>query len=497
MLVSRKDLNASRRDDSKSRRMKREGHIYEQMADWDNLTEAETISTKRKFRNPGVMRHVENRMANLVEIQSMILENRMRTDEYQFDRRVSGQDKVRDIAKVHFHPSHIEHQSLTMAGERRVERSLIRHTYASRKGYGQIACALHIRQCFRKYRGTERWVGQGDIRKYYEHIIHALIRRHLYHRFKDEKFINAFMEPFERFSPDGVGVPLGIRLSQLVGNMVLSDFDRFMTEVLKAADYTRYLDDFMFTGATKGEVKRKMKRATKYLENIGFELHEPKIHRIYEGVDMMGFVFYGFRNDMWWRKSNKKRWLRHRARVTNPKRLRELDDAAWGMLKWGNKHCKRLYEVKTGRKIKPKDMGIHMNKSGIQRTERKDANGVPFFDAKLISMSILLGKEVEILRWVSGVDTRQGKNRYIVLVNFMGSQYKVIVNAVDIKNFLDDMGRCGVTRVNTVFIDKGSLHYSVDEERTEILEVNGRKVTERDGVAVYEDNGETVTFNNQ
>ena len=103
--------------------MKRTGYVYEQMAVWENIVEAEKVSTRRKMRNPGVLRHVGNRWNNLVEIQHMVLEGRMRTDEYQHEKRISGQDKLRDIAKLHFHPSHIEHQLLTMAGDRRIART--------------------------------------------------------------------------------------------------------------------------------------------------------------------------------------------------------------------------------------------------------------------------------------------------------------------------------------------------------------------------------------
>ena len=110
-------------------------------------------------------------------------------------------------------------------------------------------------------------------------------------------------------------------------------------------------------------------------------------------------------------------------------------------------------------------------------------------------MSFVLGKSVEIERWVKGVKTSQGDGRYALKIKFMGDTYKLFVNAVDIKNFLDDMERNKVTRIQTVFIDKGSLHYAVDEERTDILEVAGRAVTERDGEAVFADNGEKVVFN--
>ena len=475
--------------------MKRAGHIYEQMTRWENIVEAECVATKRKMRNPGVMRHVHDRWHNLVEIQDMVLENRMRTSAYQHEQRVSGQDKLRDIAKLHFHPSHIEHQLLTMAAERRIDRSLIRNTFASRKGYGQTACALQIRKNLRKYRGEVRWYAQGDVRKYYQNINHDLIRKALCRLFKDKKFVNAFVEPFERFAPDGVGIPLGIRPSQSTGNLMLCAFDHFMLEEVKAADYVRYLDDFMFTGATKGEVKAKWKRAAKYLHDMGFALHEPKIHRVSEGLDMMGYVFYGYRSDMWWRKSDKKRWLKRRSKVSNPKRKRELDDAAWGMLKWGNAHGKKLWSMQTGRKKKGTTMGIKFGNCGIKPTERRDSNGTPFIEAPKIGMQMLLGKPVECLRWIGNISTSHGEGRYAVLVRFMGEEYKLIVNSADIKNVLEDMTRNRVTHFSTVFTDKGQMHYGVDFGKTDILEVDGRSVEEVDGKAVFSDTKEEIRFN--
>ena len=112
------------------------------MAVWENIVEAEKVSTKRKATNFGVKKHKETRWQNLCEIQQHVLNRTMRTGDYKHEQRVSGQDKMRDIAKLHFHPSHIQHQLLTLVAERRIDRALIRHTYASRKGYGQTAAAL-------------------------------------------------------------------------------------------------------------------------------------------------------------------------------------------------------------------------------------------------------------------------------------------------------------------------------------------------------------------
>ena len=41
--------------------MKRIGYIYEKMAEWNNIVEAESKSTKRKTMNFGVKQHIKNR----------------------------------------------------------------------------------------------------------------------------------------------------------------------------------------------------------------------------------------------------------------------------------------------------------------------------------------------------------------------------------------------------------------------------------------------------
>lgn len=478
--------------------MKRVGHIYEQMSIWDNIVEAEKISTKRKLSNFGVKRHIDERMKNLCEIQQNILTHNLRTSEYKHEKRISGQDKLRDIAKLHFHPSHIQHQLLVLCADRRIDRALINNTYASRKGYGQIAAALHIRNFLRKHRDEDIWFAQGDICKYYDNIPHDLLRQYMRQLFKDEDFIDAFIEPFERFSDTGKAIPLGIRPSQIAGNVCLMRFDRFATEEVKCSGFTRYLDDFVFFGKTKGEVKYKMKRLMKFLEDIGFKMHEPKIHRITEGLDILGFVFYNSRNDMFWRKSDKCHWMKRRAKVTNPKRLREIDAAAWGMLKWGNSHCKHLFYKKTGRRMtKGKKMSVSFLKTGIHRSVRCDANGNPFIEAQKATMDMIGGRPIEVRQVVKNVTTANGSGRYVLRIIFMGGEYKFIANASEIKTFCDDMEKNKVTKFKTVFFDRGGKKYGVDVEKTEILEVEGRCVEESpEGKIIFSDTKEEVLFNN-
>jgi hypothetical protein len=114
------------------------------MWQWETLKEADRVSTRRK-KNYGVKKHRKQWLRDLVEVQGIIHDRKMRTDEYKHMTLKNGK-KERDISKLNFHPNHIEHQSLVLVSHDRIERTLISHTYASRIGYGQIAAALQVKR---------------------------------------------------------------------------------------------------------------------------------------------------------------------------------------------------------------------------------------------------------------------------------------------------------------------------------------------------------------
>ena len=466
---------------------KRQGYVYDDMWQWETLKEADRVSTRRK-KNYGVKKHRKQWLRDLVEVQGIIHDRKMRTDEYKHMTLKNGK-KERDISKLNFHPNHIEHQSLVLVSHDRIERTLISHTYASRIGYGQIAAALQVKRWLREQGNGCLWYAQGDICHYYANIQHQLLRRNMEHLFKDKEFIDAYMEPFERFAPDGKGIPLGIRPSQDSGNISLMTFDRFIKEEAKAHLYIRYLDDFVIFGKTKGEVKRKMKRAIAFLKDLGFEAHEPKIRPISEGLDFLGFVSYEGGN-MFWRKSDKVSWLKRRAKVTNKRRLREIDAAACGMIKWGNRHCKRLYKMETG---------INLQDLGIKMPEKKDKNGKRIIDSPKITTALILNKEIEVIDWVKDVQTSYGAGRYAVEIVFYGSKQKLIVNSPSMKQLIDAFDTNHVTSFKTVVIDKGGSHFEFSQVK--ILTIDNRPVAKQDdGKLIYTDNNEVVDltkFNNQ
>ena len=463
--------------------MKREGFKYIEMADWDNIVRAENISTRRK-KGYGVELQKRNFMSNLVEIQQNVLSHSLCTSGYKFMTRKSGQDKLRKIGMLDFHPNHIQHQLLVLVSEERIDKSLIRHTYASRKGYGQHMAALQVSKWIRSNTNL-KWYLQEDIVKYYDNIEHSHIKSHLERLFKDDEFIECFLEPFEKYAK--IGVPIGIRPSQISGNLVLSSLDRFIKETLHVKFYIRYLDDILMLFETEKEAKIAHKRIKRFINNLHFSIHEQKMKRISSMIDFLGYKFYKG-GSMYWRTSDKKRWLKNRSRLTNKKRIKELDDAAFGMLKWGNKHCKKLYEMNTG---------VKLSDTGIKQEEEKDSRGVPFIDANKITTPIVLYKTIEVLRWVKNIKTSKGEGRYALLIVFCGEEYKLIVNSFRMKNFLNSMEDNNVTRFSTQIIDEGANRYRFDESKTVIMEIGHRKIEVSDGVVVFSDTKEEVGFKNK
>ena len=458
---------------------KRQGYVYDRTWQWDVLKEADRIATKRKH-NYGVKKHEQQWIKDLVDVQQRIIARSMTTGEYHHMLIKNGK-KVRHISKLHFHPSHEWHQSLVQVSHERIERSLIRHTYASREGYGQVAGALQVKQWLRKCPQECLWYAQGDIRHYYANISHELLQGALTRLFKDREFVSAYMEPFKKFAPHGRSIPLGTRPSQYAGNVALSAFDRFMKEEVKAHYYLRYLDDFVVFGRTKGQVRAMMKRAVAALGRMGFDTHEPVVRPVRAGLDFLGYVFYNGGN-MFWRKRNKANWLKRRARLHNPRRINELDSAAWGMMKWGNKHCKKLYTMTTG---------VNLADLGLSLPDKTDKQGKRIIDAPKISTAMVLNKEGEVVDWVRHFVTSYGPDRYALAIELYGSRHKLITNSIGMKQMIDMLDAAGVTSFKATVVDKGGAHYEF--AHVSVLTIHHRPIVKSaDGTLRYADTQEPV-----
>lgn len=446
--------------------MKRESNTYDKIWQWETLVEAEVITTKGKLKKRDVIKHKKNRIKNLCNIQSKLINNKMTTSEYKYMKRRSASGKWRDISYVQFDPNQIYHQATVVAGNERIEKTLIYDTYASRVDKGQIAGALRVKQWLEENPEETVWFGQGDVVKYFDSMPHKQMRVSLEKVFKCRRYVDAMMEPIEKFGSKGT--PLGIRPSQIHGNLLLSEFDHWAKEVMRMKYYIRYMDDFVVLCKTKGEVKYFMNAAQKKLEELSLTAHTAKVHRVSSGLSYLGFVFYE-NGEMFWRRKNKAAWLKRRDGITNAKRLQEIDAAAWGALKHGNKHCKKLFKLKTGMTLK--ELGIQKRNSIVGK------DGKRFFDEPRINTAMVINETIDIVDWEKGITTRQGEDRWVLLVKFHDKRYRLIINSLRLKNFIEMLEEKNVTAFRSKIIDRaGNKHYDFDFDKTEVLAIKGESV---------------------
>ena len=68
---------------------KRQGYIYDCTWQWDTLKEADRVSTRRK-KNYGVKKHKKQWLKDLVEVQQLIIDRKIKTDEYDHMKLKNG-----------------------------------------------------------------------------------------------------------------------------------------------------------------------------------------------------------------------------------------------------------------------------------------------------------------------------------------------------------------------------------------------------------------------
>lgn len=212
--------------------------------------------------------------------------------------------KPRQISAAPFR-DHVVHHALTRVLEEVFEPRFIRHSFASRQGFGQHR-ALHLaRQAVRRY----GFVLKCDIRKYFPSIDHEMLKSllaraikcgqtlDLAHRIIDgsnpQEAVVAYFPgdnlftPFERRR----GLPIGNQTSQFFANVYLNPLDHFVQRELHPALYLRYVDDFVLFGDDKPGLWAMGARIRDFLATLRLTVHARKfrVSRCRDGLTFLGW----------------------------------------------------------------------------------------------------------------------------------------------------------------------------------------------------------------
>lgn len=170
--------------------MKRKGYILEQIAEIDNLREADRLAQYGKD-NRAIRRHNMKAEENLFKLQNMILNLDFPEPKYKTLTFKSDGGKIRNIVVQTYFPWRILHHAIMLVIEPDFEKGYIHDTSACIKGRGTHYGVTRVKSFLRRYK-KNKWFAQTDYKKFYESIPHDIIINALRRKYKDEKLIELF-----------------------------------------------------------------------------------------------------------------------------------------------------------------------------------------------------------------------------------------------------------------------------------------------------------------
>lgn len=276
--------------------MKRYGYIYEKIYSMDNLLLAHKNARKDKFFYKDVKMVDENPEYYLKQIQDMLKNETYEVSEYDVSI-INDKGKERELMKLPYFPDRIIQWAIMLQIEDIFVKNLCQHTCASLKNRG-IKRASYLTTKYMDDEYGAQYCLKIDIKKYYPHINHEILKNMLRKKFKDQKLLR-LLDKIIDSCPGETGIPIGSYLSQYFANFYLSYFDHWLKENLRLDYVVRYMDDIVIFHSDKQYLHDIKKQMDKYLaDNLKLTIKDnwqifPTNTR---GVDFVGYRhFFGYK----------------------------------------------------------------------------------------------------------------------------------------------------------------------------------------------------------
>ena len=233
MLVNHNGLNAIRSEKKQTwhrlktplkdtaQPMKRRGYISQHIETEENFILAWAGYSNDKHSRITVRKFESRLMENLSVLLKAYQDESWHTSPYKSE--IKQERKTRVISKLP-----IQDHIIQWAACRHVEPLLcdtfIRRSCSCVKGRGTHDFVNLLRKDMNDVAGTYYYV-QLDAHHFFHHIRHDLMKQKVRRKIKDAKllrFLDEFIDSFHQ------GLPLGVKISQILANYFLADFDRLV-----------------------------------------------------------------------------------------------------------------------------------------------------------------------------------------------------------------------------------------------------------------------------
>lgn len=137
------------------------------------------------------------------------------------------------------------------------------------------------------------WLWRSDITKLFDSVDKQTMKRLLRRRVNDETALRLLDEIIDSYSSfdEARGIPIGNLTSQILANVYLNEFDRFIKHNAKPYSYLRYGDDWLCFAGNLTSLESIRAEAKDFLINELFLSINPKvdvINPVWAGVSYLG-----------------------------------------------------------------------------------------------------------------------------------------------------------------------------------------------------------------
>ncbi len=264
--------------------MKRQGNLFRQIAEIENLELAFWKAQRGKSGKAEVKRFREKLPENLLRLREELLSGDFKLGNYHYF--TIRDPKERLICAADFRERVLQHAVINIC-EPYFEKYQIYDSYACRKGKGVDACLKRTQYFCRRY----AWYLKLDVHKYFDSIHHRIILELLDRRFKDPELMNFFAALLDTYevTPER-GLPIGNLVSQYFANLYLGTLDHELKDVCKVPGYVRYMDDFILFADDKSEIRKIQQHTEDFLtEKLKLELNPAIINRTAHGLPFLSY----------------------------------------------------------------------------------------------------------------------------------------------------------------------------------------------------------------
>lgn len=274
--------------------MKPSAARLQEVASFANLRCAWLKARTGKRRRPEVAQFALDLENELLRLQRDLLGGEYRPGGYR--EFTIYERKPRAIVAAPFR-DRVVHHALIQCVEADWERQFHPHSYACRPGKGVHKAVDYYQRCARRY----AYALKMDVSRYFASVDKRHLKNKLRRRLADPAVFDLFARIIDHYRPgDETGLPIGNLTSQILANVYLDDFDRWIARELGCRAYLRYVDDFVLLADDKSILHVWRRKINQRLREDKLTAHPGKqqVMPTHLGVDILGYRIWPYRRQL-------------------------------------------------------------------------------------------------------------------------------------------------------------------------------------------------------